>query len=390
MVFQIEVRDREIDRLAVLLSTEGRPLKALAEDCCYRNVKRLHEDVDHLQRENSELKSRLAHCEKSTAVHSRVEMMQAEKEHGHCGGRNQNKHPCETHLMACKMAAKSCEEVQRELREKEKVINELQVQLSRCKSEDKNVEVINKLSDSLADRVKLQDSYVEVLSQQQRVLREGNRFGNKSNCENEPVRQCKNNSSVADVVMSNVQRQIECLRRELEQMSVFNERQDSVRKLQNQLELKDCEINKLKSKSCLSPSSMMDGANGCGSTDRSWKGDCCAPSSERVISEREHCIMKEELKRLSSERDHLKHQLNTELDKFCVEREALNNTLDKLKCRLEGVERDNRDLLAKQEPKNAAIMDMQSDVKQLRCQIEVLRNDNDTLQVSVCDYKIYV
>lgn len=365
MVFQIEVRDREIDRLAVLLSTEGRPVTALAEDCCYRNVKRLHDDVDQLRRENSQLKKG-------------AKMMQPEKEPGRCG-HNQTKHPCEAQLQACKMAAQSCEEVQRELREKDKVINALQCQLSKCKGGDKDVEVLHKISDSLADRVKLNHSYVEALTQQQRVLREGSRFGNKSNCENEPVRQCKNEAVVKDVVMSDVQRQIECLRNELENMSVFNQRQDSVRQLQSQLAVKEDEINKIKHKSCLSPSSMGDGSNRCGS-DRSWKDQCCAPSSDRIFS-REHCVLTEELRRLSSERDHLKRRLDTEVNKFCLEREALNNTLDKLKRRLECVERDNHDLLAKQEPKNAAIMDMQADIKILRGQIEMLKSDNDSLQV---------
>lgn len=355
-------------------------MKALADDCCYRNVKQLNDDVNHLQRENSLLKGKLLSCERAVTVHSKDGMMQADKEHVvRCGHHQKTKHPCDARLVACKDAIKSCEEVQREMRAKEKVISDLQCQLQRCRSEERNVDVMNKLSDCLADRVKLQDSYVDMLGQQQKVLREANRFGGgKANCENEPVRvQCKN-AGMGDVAMSNIQREIECMRKQLADMSVFNQRQDCVRALQSELALKDCEIIKLKNKSCLSAASNLDGSNKCVS-DRSWND--CTSNTEKMCRERENCLLVEELKRLSAERDHLKRRLDTEVDKFCMEREALNNTLDKLKCRLECVERDNRDLLAKQEPKNAAIMEMQSDVKHLRCQIDILRDDNDKLQV---------
>lgn len=347
-------------------------MKALAHDCCYRNVKQLHEDVNHLQHENSLLKGKLVNCEKHPSKEQGTEATSTMPAEQGCVHHNAQR-PCDARVTACKNAVKTCEEAHRELREKERVINELQCELHRCRSEEKNVDVMNKLSTSLADRVKLQDSYVDMLSKQQKVLKEANKFGSrKSNCENEPLRQCKKADGKGDVDMSNIQREIECLRQQLADMSVFNQRQDCVRQLQSELALKDCEISKLKNKSCLSGSS---GAN------RSWKDDCETASAEKMCLEREHCIMKEELRRLHVERDHLKMRLDTEMDKFSIEREALNNTLDTLKGRLEKVERDNRDLLAKQEPKNAAIMEMQSDVKHLRCQIDILREDNQKLQV---------
>lgn len=54
----IESRDREIDRLGGLLSG-GRPAKALAKDCCFKNVGALAEDVDQLQRDKLQLQSQL-------------------------------------------------------------------------------------------------------------------------------------------------------------------------------------------------------------------------------------------------------------------------------------------------------------------------------------------
>lgn len=380
LVLQIEVRDREIDRINKLLSVGGRPVKALAHDCCYQDVKQLHEDVNHLRHENSLLKGKLVNCEKKPSNLQNPEAkntMPAEQGCLH----HVAQRPCDARLMACKNVAKTCEEAHRELREKERVINELQCELHRCKTEEKNVDVMNKLSSSLADRVKLQDSYVDMLSKQQKVLKEANKFGGrKSNCENEPLRQCKEADVKCGVDMSNIQREIECLRKQLADMSVFNQRQDCVRQLQSELALKDCEISNLKNKSCLSASSGCGGINKYKS-DRSWKDNCETASAEKMCLERDHCIMKEELRRLNVERDHLKMRLDTEMEKFGIEREALNNTLDTLKGRLERVERDNRDLLAKQEPKNAAIMEMQADVKHLRCQIDILREDNEKLQV---------
>lgn len=379
------MRDREINRLNSLLSAEGRPVKALAEDCCYKNVKQLQDDINHLQRENSVLKSRLTLCvrapEKGSTEQDNM-MIQGQKESAGCI-HNRPKHTCDDHLVAFKDATKCCEEVQKELKAKEKVINDLQTELQKCKLDDKNVEVMNKISENLADRVKLQDCYMESLTKQQKVLREANRFDNpKANCENDPL-QCKN----GDVAMANVQREIEYMRKQLADISVFNERQQCLRQLQNDLALKDFEINSVKNKSCLSAASMLDGSNKVMS-DRSSFNDFKSGHSDKLILDREHRLLTEELQRLTAERDHLKRRLDTEMDRFCVEREALNNTLDKLKGRLECVERDNRDLLAKQEPKNQAILEMQSDVKHLHGKIEMLRQENNLLEVSVCLIRI--
>lgn len=376
---QIEVRDREIDRLSVLLSTEGRPVKALAEDCCYRNVKQLQDDVNHLQRENSLLKSKLVHCEKASGSNK---MMQAEKDTSQMGGaclqHSKSNHSCEAQLKECNKALQSCDEVQRQLREKEEKITHLQSELRICQNKDRDLDVMNQLSNNVAERVKLQSNYMDMLAHQQKVLKEANRFGNtrKENCENEPVKQ-RRNAEVA-----NLQKEIDYMRNQLVEISVFNERQDQVRKLQSELAVKDSEINKIKNKSFLSAATGSNSEDRY-TTDRSWSANECGLGSERASLERENQIMNERLNRLAADRDHLKLRLATESEKFSTEREALNNTLDKLKCRLDRVEQDNMSLLAKQEPKNAAIMEMQSDVKRLRCEIENLRRDNDHLQVTM-------
>lgn len=48
MTKQLTARDNEIHRLNTLLNG-GRPAAALAQDCCYRNVIKLSEDVEYLQ-----------------------------------------------------------------------------------------------------------------------------------------------------------------------------------------------------------------------------------------------------------------------------------------------------------------------------------------------------
>lgn len=373
--FQIEARDREIDRLTVLLSTEGRPVKALAEDCCYRNVKQLHEDVDHLQRENTRLKSRLACCTKSTLFSKEARPGKMENE-CICGQPKATK-PIETPMNACKLSAKSCDEVRRQVDEKDKTIKNLWNDLDKYKGDD-SVLLMTELNEKLGDRLKLQDVYKEKLSEHQKVLKRATSLGRKDqeNCENEPIRPRKN--AGMEVELSKLQNEIDCMRQDLEQLSVFNQRQDCLQDLKKQLTVKECEINTLKNRSCLSASS----ANRCES-DRSWMGgmDSCRGSVDRVCMDREHCRMAEELERLTADRYTLEFKLNNEIKRFRMEREAYNNTLDRMKCRLEMVERDNRELLAKQQPKNEAITCMQSEMKALRHQIEVLRTDNESLQV---------
>lgn len=358
-------------------------MKALAEDCCYRNVKQLHEDIDHLQRENTRLKSQLACCTKTTVL---SKGFCGEKMGKGCGcGQERAMNPSETQMKACQLAAKSCVGVQQQIEELDAIIKDLYKQISLCNGEDERVSLMDKLNDKLADRVKLQDSYVEKLSEHQKVIKRSTSLNRKGqeNSENDPLRQCKN--AGMNVETLKLQNEIACMRRELDQMSIFNQRQECVQDLRKQLTVKECEINTLRNRSCLTASSMMN-ANKTSESDRSWMGgiDSCRGSSvDRVCMDREHCLMAEKLQRLSTERDHLQYMLDNEISKFCVEREAFDNTLEKMKCRLEMVERDNRELLTKQEPKNAAITCMQSDVRSLRCQIEVLRTNNENLQVRV-------
>lgn len=386
---QIEVRDREIDRLNALLSTEGRPVKALAQDCCYRNVKQLRDDVEHLQRENNLLRNKLAHSVR-TLQSREVQFTQAEKEVSFGGGVGGSgcrmPHPCEAHLVTCKMAQKSCEDIQNELSEKDKMIKQLQCELSKCMSDERNVEMLDKLSDSLCERVKLQDCYVKKLEQHQNALKQaGNARFAKANCENAVQHTCRKG---ANLEMADIQRQIECMRKELAQISNYSQGHDAVKRLQCDLASKECEINTLKNKNCLSSSSVLNTNrnNFCDSNRSSVTGtstDLCrtAAHTDRSHLERDNNVLAENLSRLTAERDHLKCLLEAELQKIRVEREAFNNTLDKLKCQLDQVEREKMDLLCRQEPKNAAIMDMKSDVRKLQCQIDLLRDENSDLKV---------
>lgn len=296
----------------------------------------------------------------------------------HNAGCVHRQHPCEAHLVACKDAVKSCEEVQHELREKEKVIFELQCQLAKCKSKEREMDLIHEISQKTAENMKLNECLNNALAKQQRTLRESSRFGNcKEN--NEPIK--SNCAADSEVQMSDIQKEIVLLRKQLDELTSLNTRQDGVRNLQNQLALKDCEISKLKNKSCLSAASMLDGSIK-GMSDRSWNNDCRSGGNNR-----EHCILQEELKRLSSERDNLKRCLDNEVEKFAIEREALNNTLDKLKDRLECVEHSHKELLEVQEPKNKTIEEMRCSLKHLHCEIEVLRDNNQKLQCELSRVK---
>uniref|UniRef100_A0A1Q3G3E5 Putative myosin class ii heavy chain n=1 Tax=Culex tarsalis TaxID=7177 RepID=A0A1Q3G3E5_CULTA len=56
---QIEYRDREIQRLGALFAG-GRPVAALAKDCCYRSANTLNEDVGKLQEEKLAMQHKLS------------------------------------------------------------------------------------------------------------------------------------------------------------------------------------------------------------------------------------------------------------------------------------------------------------------------------------------
>lgn len=52
-------KEREIQRLSVLF-VGGRPVNALARDCCYKDVSKITEDISHLQKDKIELSAKLA------------------------------------------------------------------------------------------------------------------------------------------------------------------------------------------------------------------------------------------------------------------------------------------------------------------------------------------
>lgn len=336
-------------------------------------MKKLHDDINHLQRENTSLKGKLLHCGKTTVPSRADERKMKDCE---CEQAKTVAHTCEDQLKECKLAAKSCDEVHRELKEKDKIICELQQKLCKGKIDENNVDTLNELSDVLADRVKLQESYTDKLMRQEKVLKQASVFNmsSKANCENEPSRYGKVGGEV-----SHIQREIQAMRKQLEDLSVFNQREDCLRGLRSQLALKESEINTIKNRSCLSASSMFN-SNKCES-DRSWKDSCHVSGRDKMCLERDHSIMVETMQRLECERDHLKYELHDEITRFRIEREAFNNTLEKLRIRLKDVETQNCELLAKQEPKNAAITAMQAEVKSLRCQIDIMRSSYESLQV---------
>lgn len=55
-------KDREIQRLSCLF-IGGRPVSALAKDCCYKDVSKITEDISHLQRDKIELTAKLIESE---------------------------------------------------------------------------------------------------------------------------------------------------------------------------------------------------------------------------------------------------------------------------------------------------------------------------------------
>lgn len=55
-------KDREIKRLSCLF-IGGRPVSALAKDCCYKDVSKFSEDINHLQHDKIELTSKLTEYE---------------------------------------------------------------------------------------------------------------------------------------------------------------------------------------------------------------------------------------------------------------------------------------------------------------------------------------
>lgn len=54
-------KDREIQRLNCLFAG-GRPINALAKDCCYKDVSKITEDLGKLQRDKVELQMKLSDC----------------------------------------------------------------------------------------------------------------------------------------------------------------------------------------------------------------------------------------------------------------------------------------------------------------------------------------
>ncbi|XP_031640982.1 centrosomal protein of 135 kDa [Contarinia nasturtii] len=77
---QLESRNREISRLNQLLAG-GRPISALAKDCCYRDISSLAEDIQRLQRQKSEIEANYEQAIKAQShAHDEVTLLKEQNE----------------------------------------------------------------------------------------------------------------------------------------------------------------------------------------------------------------------------------------------------------------------------------------------------------------------
>lgn len=375
LTLQIEVRDREIERLAGLLATDGRPVRALAEDCCFKNYKQLQEDVNHLQKENTLLRNRVARLNQVPSSETKPMDYYGENIGSDCG-------------QAKGMG--TCDGIVRQMKEKDIEIKRLQQDYTKCLDGAMRRDRQEQMNTALICRCKLGEQLLQEQKRSNELLKNLANSYQTSKANTEVPSHCASENGMDGRTMdelANIQRQMDCIRKELAQLSCFNRSHDTVRNLKSDLALKESEIANLKNRSCLSAASFCNIRNMSGSDAASMQIQNCGESAiprstldcDKIRLQRENERQRSKIEDLECERDQLQRQLNIELNKICRERSSYNHTLDGLKRRIEELEEDKAKIIFQEEPKNAAIKQMREDICLLREEVNRLHCERDGL-----------
>ncbi|GAB0100568.1 centrosomal protein of 135 kDa [Sergentomyia squamirostris] len=366
---QIDTRDREIERLGVLLSG-GRPITSLARDCCFRGVGSMAEDVELLQKQKCDLKREL-----NAAISAQHEAMQR----------------------AMRLADRN-HALEREYSELEKTALDLETKANRTMSEkeQENSDLKRRINDLLdtirnlrsdVDRLHIgevtdsvREKLVHALKKEktlQMTIEKLQKKNSKLKAKlSEPKSVDSSLSNAQETELNQAKLEIQSLRRELTTLQDKSRNNSDIVELKMKLGEKELEVRNLHHELSQLRQEKMSNL-----------GDICSArsmgqSSMILRQERERDALRNDLEKVKIERDALRDRLKSATEAQIDEQRRYEGLLEDINGRIARLEGEKTELLSAQGPTQITVTLLKEELKELRGRLKDLQTENSTLKNS--------
>ncbi|XP_036214031.2 centrosomal protein of 135 kDa [Bactrocera oleae] len=430
---KIESRDREIRRLNELL-TGGRPPAALAKDCCFKDVRGMSEDIEHLQREKTESWNKIREYQEQ--MHEAMERALSLE--------TQNKQ-LQKELAELKVAALAVEtQANTEIAQREQELEDLQNELKKLRNRqerggDNRTQIgrraggagdsVNNTNDSTAvatlnaDKRRLNERIneltqrdVELKSENGRLLKKLSKLKGKIHeMQKELQDNVQQKEQRTDEEKIRIKSERDFFQKEYLRLISKAGSEKEVEFLQSQIKSKDDELRLLRAELCLRQQErlmpIVNTANAATATataahcdfaqaslasarsNHSAKSTTSAASSECVQAvvlraERERDCARAELERVRCERDTLREKHVSLLQAQSLETQKSQTNIGELNARIRQLEREYRELNSVRVPHETNIVLLKEEIDELKRQIFALQEENTKLRTRNSQFKI--
>ncbi|KMY99696.1 centrosomal protein of 135 kDa isoform X2 [Drosophila simulans] len=382
---KVEARNREIRRLNDMLAG-GRPLGALAKDCCYKDVGALSQDIDLLQREKSDLMMQVR--EFQDKMHDAMQRALSSEE---------DKMKLQTQLEELKEAALQVEQqANAEIDAKELELRQLQLEL---KKKGKDHRLAGGFASNQSDKHNLNER-LNLLTRREEELQATNEKHKKKiqkmqakiiELQKELKDQNKHSNVTLDEEKIRLSSERDFFQKEYLRLMSKSGSESEIAFLHAQITSKDEELKALRSelfhggKHQFSPTKSVQyetmpppTASSVTSTVTSNRSDCVQAAIARV--ERERDCARSELERVRCERDTLREKQLSTVQLHADELQALRLRNEELNDRLRQMERDNRELNSARLPSETNLALLKEDLVQMRQRVASMQTEIDQLK----------
>ncbi|XP_037909139.1 centrosomal protein of 135 kDa isoform X2 [Hermetia illucens] len=365
---KLERRDREINRLNDLLCG-GRPADALAKDCCYKNIGTLSEDVEDLQKEKAELVKKFREAQNSMheAMQRAITLEEKNKQ-------------LENELEDFQKAALSVEyEANAELAKKENELSSLKKELERIKSNQGNGKPL--------DEKKRLSEQLNFLSQREKELVVELEKTKKKNAKlKSKITSIQQDTTSQDLYISKLAAAEEDVKRYRNERDFFQREylkiveksvpNKEMEMLKMQLASKDEEVKALSKELHTSYQSAMP----LPVEDRSSRSHSVQAAIMRA--ERERDVVKEELRLLKIECDHLRDKLDHATEMQMTERYRIEEENRLLQSKIHKLETEKREVISAHIPERTQLTLVKEELEEMKRRIQDLQSENHKLSTT--------
>ncbi|EDW41545.1 GM25508 [Drosophila sechellia] len=364
----------------------GRPLGALAKDCCYKDVGALSQDIDLLQREKSDLMMQVR--EFQDKMHDAMQRALSSEE---------DKMKLQTQLEELKEAALQVEQqANAEIDAKELELRQLQLEL---KKKGKDHRLAGGFASNQSDKHNLNER-LNLLTRREEELQATNEKHKKKiqkmqakiiELQKELKDQNKHSNVTLDEEKIRLSSERDFFQKEYLRLMSKSGSESEIAFLHAQITSKDEELKAMRSelfhggKQQFSPTKSVQyetmpppTASSITSTVTSNRSDCVQAAIARV--ERERDCARSELERVRCERDTLREKQLSTVQLHADELKALRLRNEELNDRLRQMERDNRELNSARLPSETNLALLKEDLVQMRQRVASMQTEIDQLK----------